>query len=349
MWYRTYPVIFLTSFIITFFLTKLFRSLAIRWNFLDHPNERKFHKKPMPLMGGVAIFLGLWITVFMGVCIIIFSASAYKEGVLMRIPWLLVIFFGGLVISAVGLWDDKFIIRPRHKLVFQFIVALCTVLAGIRIKLFLPQPFSYIISIVWILAITNAFNLLDNMDGVSNGIAFVNSILLFLVAIIMKNYFISAILSAFMGALLGFLWFNFPPATIFMGDCGSMFIGYIISAITILGTYYRPESPTLFPVVIPLLILAVPIFDVLSVIYIRIKYRKPIFLPDKNHFSHRLVTMGMKVRTAVLFLYLLTFCVGLPSVLLPLLPLMGVIIVFLQTIGVMTIIAILEYYGKGNH
>lgn len=311
----------------------VFRRLAVRWRFVDQPSERKFHKKPTPLMGGVAIFFGFWITSFM-----------WGKG-----PYLISIFIGGLIISGVGLWDDRFKLKPWQKLFFQFITALFTVAVGIRAKLFLPEPFGYVISIIWILVITNAFNLIDNMDGASCGVGFVSSLMLFLVAFMMKDYFISNILFAFMGALLGFLIFNFPPAKIFMGDCGSMFIGYIISVITILGTYYRPSSPTLFPVVIPLLILSVPLFDVISVICIRIKNKKPIFQPDKNHFSHRLVNMGMKVRTAVLFLYLITFCVGLPSVLLPFLPLTGVLIVFLQAIGIMSIIAILEYYGKGNH
>lgn len=351
MWYIVYLLISLCGFITTLFLTKIFRNLAIRWRFIDQPSERKFHRKPTPLMGGVAIFLGFWITIFAGLIIVwLFpsAASGYAQGVWMRIPWLISIFIGGLVISGVGLWDDKSALRPKHKLLFQFMVAIFTVLVGIRARLFLPQPFSYIISIIWILAITNAFNLLDNMDGVSSGIAFIGSFLLFLVAVMMKNYFISSMLSCFMGTLLGFLCFNFPPADIFMGDCGSMFIGYIISVVTILGTYFRPESPTIFPVFIPLLVLAVPLFDTLSVIFIRIAHKKPIFQPDKNHFSHRLVNMGMKIKTAVLFLYLVTFCVGLPSVLLPQLSLSGVLIVFSQAVGIMVVIAILEYYGENN-
>lgn len=326
-------MLFLCSLLITLFLTKSFQRLAIRLNFLDQPSERKFHKKPTPLMGGVAIFLGFWITTFLWI----------------KGPHLLPIFIGSFIISSVGLWDDRFRLRPLEKLFFQSIPVLFTVLSGIRVKLFLPEPFGYLISIIWILAITNAFNLIDNMDGVSSGVAFTSSLLLFLVALIMKDYFISSILSVFMGALLGFLFLNFPPAKIFMGDCGSMFIGYMVSIFTILGTYYRPSSPTLFPVVIPLLILSVPIFDVISVILIRIKNKKPIFQPDKNHFSHRLVRIGMPVRTAVLFLYLITFCVGLPSLLLPILPLYGVVIIFLQALGIISIIAILEYYGKGNH
>lgn len=316
-------LIFLCSFITTTLLTYIIRRLAVRWKFIDQPSDRKFHKKPTPLMGGVAIFLGFWISA----------------------PWLITIFISSLIISGAGLWDDRFVIRPWQKLLAQFIVAAFTVSMGIRAQVFLPSPFSYIISIIWILAITNAFNLLDNMDGVSCGIAFVCSLLLLLTS---QDYFVSSMLCAFMGALLGFLCFNFPPARIFMGDCGSMFIGYIISVITILGTYYRPGTPTLFPVVIPLLVLAVPIFDVSSVIFIRWVHKKPIFQPDKNHFSHRLVDMGMNIRTAVLFLYLLTFCVGLPSVLLPQLSLTGVIIVFLQAVGIMGVIAVLEYYGKNN-
>lgn len=283
-------------------------------------------------MGGAAVFLGFWAAVF----------------IFIRSQWLIPIFIGSLIISGAGLWDDRFVIRPGYKLLIQFIVSVFTVSLGIKARIFLPVPLGYIVSIIWILAITNAFNLLDNMDGVSGGIGFICSLILSVVAFMMGDYFISGTLCAFMGALLGFLCFNFPPAKIFMGDCGSMFIGYIISVITILGTYYRPGSPTLFPVVIPLLVLAVPIFDVLSVILIRLVHRRPLFQPDKNHFSHRLVNMGMNTRTAVLFLYLLTFCVGLPSILLPQLSLRGVITVFIQAVGIMASIGILEYYGKNN-
>lgn len=325
MGYVVFLFIFLRGFAATILLTVLFRRLAIKWRFIDHPSERKFHNKPMPLLGGLAIFLGFWVSMFW-----------------VRPPWISTVFISSIIICGAGLWDDRFVIRPSRKLLFQFIAAVFTVSMGIRAQIFLPLPVSFIISIIWILAVTNAFNLLDNMDGVSCGVAFISSLLLLFTS---QDYFVSGALCAFMGAALGFLFFNFPPAKIFMGDCGSMFIGYIVSVITILGTYYKPESPTLFPVVIPLLVLAVPIFDVLSVISIRIIRKRPVFQPDKNHFSHRLVARGFPVRTAVLFLYLLTFCVGLPSILLPQLSLAGVITVFLQAVVIMTIIAVLEYYG----
>lgn len=355
MWYIIYLLIFLFSFFITLILVRFLREKAIRWNFIDHPNERKIHKKPMPLLGGAAIFFGFWLTIGLGLLIaklfpyvIPEDIKIYIQGIWMRLPWLSVIFIGGLIISCIGLWDDKFVMGARQKLFFQFIAALFTVLGGIKAKLFLPAPIDYLLSIFWILLITNAFNLLDNMDGVSAGIALISCVLLFAAAIIMGNYFIAAMLSVFIGAVFGFLCFNFPPASIFMGDCGSNFIGYIISVITILGTYYKSESPTVFSVIIPLLILAVPIFDLISVICIRIKRKKSIFCADKNHFSHRLVSLGMGVKSTVFFLYLLAFCVGLPSLLLPSLSLTGAIIVFSQAIGIMVSVALLEYYVQAN-
>jgi UDP-GlcNAc:undecaprenyl-phosphate GlcNAc-1-phosphate transferase len=353
MWFITYLIIFLAGLIFSVFLTKIFCSLAVRINFIDKPSDRKFHKKPTPLMGGAGIFLGFWAVVFLCILIIKFfpsflpsNLSPYAFGIWMRMPWVIYIFIGSFIVSAVGLWDDKFVLKPKQKLLFQFIVACLTVFAGIRIKLFLPDFLSYILSVVWILAITNAFNLLDNMDGASSGIALVCSFILFIVSLIMGSYFISALLAVFMGVLAGFLFFNFPPASIFMGDCGSLFIGYMMSIITILGTYYKPSNPTFFPVVIPLLVFAVPLFDIFSVMWIRMHQGKSIFHADKNHFSHRLVNMGMNVKTAVCFLYVLTFCAGLPSLILPMLSLSGVLVVFFQTVVIMILIALLEYYGK---
>lgn len=355
MFFLAYILILLVSFVATVLFTVVVKKYALRIGFVDHPNERKFHTKATPLMGGVALFFGFWITVLIGLisvrffpCIIPSGLQMYVQGIWMRIPWLFAIFAGAFVISGVGLWDDKFVTGPMLKLILQIVVALFIVACGIRIKLFLPVPLSYIITILWILIIVNAFNLIDNMDGVSSGVALMSSLLLLLVSMLMKNYFITAMLTAFIGTLFGFLLFNFPPAAIFMGDCGSMFIGYMMSIITILGTYYKGLGPTSFPVVIPLLVLAVPLFDVCSVIVIRILTKKPVFYPDKNHFSHRLVNAGMPVRTAVLFLYLVTLCVGMTSILIPMLSLKGVIVVLSQAIGFMVIIAILEFYAKSR-
>ena len=328
--------------------------LAPLLGFIDHPAKRKFHDKPIPLMGGAAIFLSFYITIFLNLAFVKIWPQLLPEqirtflpGINLRLPWLLAVLAGGLVIAGIGLADDKYGLQPKWKLLGQFIVAFGIAAAGIRIKFFIPSELlSFCITIIWILVITNAFNLLDNMDGVSAGVALISSIILLIVAVMLNEYFIAAVLAVFTGSIIGFLYYNFPPATIFMGDCGSMFIGFVLSVITILGTYYKSgDVPTVFPVVIPLLVLTVPIFDTLSVLYIRIRKGLPAFQPDKNHFSHRLVNRGMNVRTAVSFVYLVTLCVGLPSVLLPYLPLKGVLVVFIQVIGIVAIIAMLEYSG----
>jgi len=353
MWFFTYFTIFFAGLIVSVCYTNIFRNLALKINFIDKPSERKFHKKPTPLMGGAGIFLGFWSVIFLCIAIVKYFPSVlpskitpYALGIWSKMPIVICIFSCSFILSLIGLWDDKFILTPKQKLFFQFVIAIFTVAAGIRIKLFLPDCLSFILTVIWILAITNAFNLLDNMDGASSGIALVCSFILFIVAFMMGSYFIAALLAAFIGVLAGFLFFNFPPASIFMGDCGSLFIGYIMSVVTILGTYYKPSNPTFFPVIIPLLVFVVPLFDIFSVMWIRMRQGKSIFHADKNHFSHRLVNMGMNVKTAVCFLYILTFCAGLPSLILPMLTIGGVFVVFFQTVVIMILIALLEYYGK---
>ncbi len=354
MWFLAYISIFLISLLLSFVLTDVCRYLALRWGFVDRPQKGRFHTRTTPLLGGLGIFLSFSLTIIGGLLavwkfadILPDKIQAFLPGITLRLPWLAVILAGGLAMAVTGLVDDRINLRPHWKLLIQFIIAFLIARAGIRVKLFVRwEWFSYLVTIFWLLFITNAFNLLDNLDGVSAGVAFISSIMLFLVALMLHQYFIGAILAVFMGSVLGFLYYNFPPAKIFMGDCGSMFIGFIFSIITVLGTYYKPYSPTLFPVAIPLIVLAVPIFDTLSVFVIRLLRKQPLFRGDKNHFAHRLVRLGMREPVAVLFLYLVTLCVGLPSVLLPIMPLAGVLIIFSQAVVVMVIVAILEFFGK---
>lgn len=354
MWVLAYISVFLFSLLLSFLFTDACRSLALRWGFVDLPQKGRFHSKTTPLLGGIGIVLSFCLTIIAGLFLVwkyadLFPAGIqpFLTGISLRLPWIVAILAGGVAISVIGLVDDKINLRPQWKLLVQFIIAFFIARAGIRVKLFVAWEWlSYLITIIWMLFIINAFNLLDNMDGVSAGVAFISSLLLFLGAVMLNEYFIATILAVFMGGSLGFLYYNFPPARIFMGDCGSMFIGFIFSVITILGTYYKPYSPTLFPVAVPLVVLAVPIFDTFSVFAIRLLRKQPLFRGDKNHFAHRLVRLGMREPVAVLFLYLVTLCVGLPSVLLPILPLSGVLIIFAQAVVFMVIVAILEFYGK---
>ena len=180
------------------------------------------------------------------------------------------------------------------------------------------------------------------MDGLAAGVALIAAFIFFLVALQQGQFFVSVILLIFAGSLMGFLPYNFRPATIFMGDAGSMFIGFLLSALIILNTFYVPESPTFLPVIMPLLVLGVPIFDTLSVIFLRLKKGQPIFTADKRHFSHRLVGLGMSQKQAVLFVYLVTFCIAINATLLRGAKPAEATVILIQALAIFAFIVFLE-------
>jgi UDP-GlcNAc:undecaprenyl-phosphate GlcNAc-1-phosphate transferase len=200
-----------------------------------------------------------------------------------------------------------------------------------------------VVTLVWLVGITNAFNLLDNMDGLSAGVAFVASSTLLINAWALGEFFISLILLAFMGALLGFLLYNFQPASIFLGDCGSLFIGYVMASLTLLERYVSNASSTLFPVLMPVVVLAVPLTDTATVMWIRFREKRPLYVGDSRHLSHRLVSLGYSQRSAVLFLYLTTFCLGLGAASLTHAGLWQSVMILLQTVGFVALILLLMF------
>lgn len=357
-WLYTYFI--LISFTTAWILTRAMRSLALQWRFLDHPADRKIHVRPTPMMGGVA----LWLTFFgilwshqLGACLLAKNIVAFSwvppeilshlNGILRQTPKLALITLGGTVLAAVGLYDDRFHISPKTKLLWQIGVAVLIVLGGIRLHLFLNNPWAAgILSVLWLVALINAFNLLDNMDGLSAGVALIAAALFAGIAVESGQFFLATSLLIVCGMLAGFLCFNFHPASIFMGDCGSQLLGYLMAVFTILETFYSPRFPTHFPVLMPLLILAVPLYDTSSVIVLRTWRRESIFKADKRHFSHRLNALGMNVRGTVLFIYLVTLTLGLSAPLLPFLSPRGAWVLFLQAISILTVIALLEYFGE---
>ncbi len=300
--------------VISLLLTRIIISLARKSGIVDMPAERKIHREPVPLMGGIAIYAAFLLTVLIHVRLAgVISANparfhfipAYIVELLpgVGVVWdkLRVILYGGTVMMLLGVLDDIRDVDARVKLGVQVLAALMLVAFGIRITLFIDSFFiGAVITVLWVVGITNAFNLLDNMDGLSSGVAFIASIIFFVTAWMHGYIFVGAVMLVFAGSLLGFLRYNFNPARIFMGDTGSLFIGYVLAALTILNRYYAEGSPTLFPVIMPVLILAVPVFDTLSVIAIRVKNGESIFKPDRRHFSHRLVRLGLTQRQAVL-------------------------------------------------
>lgn len=246
-----------------------------------------------------------------------------------------------------GLIDDIKRLSAFTKVFSSALIAVMMVLLGVRVSLFMPNIFlGGLLTVIWIVLITNTFNMLDNMDGLACGVALIATLIFFGITSFQHQLFTSAMLIIFAGSLVGFLLFNWYPSSIFMGDAGSMWIGFTLATLTILATYYSEGKPTLFPVVMPLLILGVPIFDAISVMTIRIIRRKPLFVGDKNHFSHRLMQLGMTQAQAVAFIYLVTLCIGINATLLATVGKSGVMVILLQAVVIFVIIALLEYTGR---
>jgi UDP-GlcNAc:undecaprenyl-phosphate GlcNAc-1-phosphate transferase len=206
-----------------------------------------------------------------------------------------------------------------------------------------------VVTLLWIVGITNAFNLLDNMDGLAAGVAFVASSVLLMNAVALGEFFVSLLLAAFMGSLAGFLLFNFfhlGGRRIFLGDCGSLYIGFTLGSLTLLERYLSHASSTLFPVLMPVLVLAVPLVDTFTVIVIRLRERRPIYVGDSRHLSHRLVSLGMSARQAVLFIWLATFCLGLPALILAHATMPRALLVLMQSMGIVALLLILLFVER---
>jgi len=266
--------------------------------------------------------------------------------ILGKVKTLGVIFGGALAMIVTGFIDDRAAIRPGVKLLVQSAVALGLVLSGLRLECFVKSDLIRgAVTFLWVVGITNAFNLLDNMDGLSAGVGTIVSAIFCVVALQTGQYFVASLLVTLIGALGGFLVFNFHPASIFMGDTGSLFLGYMMAVLIVVFTLPLRAHP-LFLEITPLVILAVPLFDTISVVIIRVRRGVSPFQGDKNHFSHRLVNLGMSVRQAVLTIYLVTACIGLSATQLYRSDTMGAVVAFVQALGVLLLIVILEQAGK---
>ena len=367
-------LLFVAALVLSLILTGFMIGRARRWGFLDQPSARKLHAVATPLGGGVAIFLAVVLPIigaFLAAAAYASSVGAsptfapdltqHFSGMISRSRELFAILLGGLIIMLLGLADDIRRVSVKEKLLIQAVVAVALAVVGVRITLFVGAPFfGGAITVLWIMAITNAFNLLDNMDGLCASVAGVISLIFLVTAAQTGQLFIAAFLAVLIGALLGFLAYNRPPAKIFMGDAGSLFTGYLLAVLTVLFTFYGKDKARveggvsrIYPFIIPMLIFAVPVFDTLSVIYIRIKEGRPIWKADKCHFSHRLLNLGMTPAGALLTVALTTFCTGITAVLLypgdrstPERALASDIIhacvVVAQAAGILTVIVLLE-------
>ncbi|MBM3335190.1 undecaprenyl/decaprenyl-phosphate alpha-N-acetylglucosaminyl 1-phosphate transferase, partial [Candidatus Sumerlaeota bacterium] len=243
--------------------------------------------------------------------------------------------------------DDRRPLGPWAKLLCQIAAIVPVLLAGVHIVSFLPSKWlGALATVAWMVLLINSFNFLDNMDGLSAGVGAVVTIVLAWISFGSDELLMTAMFIVLAGTLLGFLRHNFAPAKIFMGDSGSMFLGYMVGVLTVLATYYQKGVPTRLPVLTPVIVLGVPLFDTFSVLWIRWRAGQPLMQGDRNHFSHRLVNLGMSERGAVVFIYVTTFCVGLGALPLRHLDWPGALLVAVQTALWFVIIYWIERLGK---
>jgi UDP-GlcNAc:undecaprenyl-phosphate/decaprenyl-phosphate GlcNAc-1-phosphate transferase len=370
-WYLIFIGALIESALLSIALTGLMRWIANRWEIHDYPGERKIHSKPIPVLGGVAIYLTFNIVIFGNLLLI--EPAGYlgfdwvKDNVLGYLgesTWrpLIGVVAGGFVIFMLGVIDDLYALKPEMKLIGQIVAALVLVLSGIRLDLFIgpllqhvpmlqglsPHAFeitstilSSLVTMFWVIMMINSMNFLDNMDGLCGGVSAIAAVSFFICLLPHEEYFICALLMVFTGSVWGFLYHNLNPARIFMGDSGAMFCGYILATVAVLGTFYTETISSRAAVVAPILALSVPIFDTLSVVFIRWRNGESIMKGDKRHFSHRLVGLGMSQRQAVEFIYLVAGITGLGGSLLSQVGGLGTAVILCQTIGVFLLIVLL--------
>jgi UDP-GlcNAc:undecaprenyl-phosphate GlcNAc-1-phosphate transferase len=292
-------LIFVSALLLALGATPVVRRLADRLGMIDQPDPRKLHRAPVPLLGGIAIYVGF-----------ILALLLFGEG------WVLSQMIGILVsatmVSFLGIWDDRWGVRPLLKLLGQLVAASILIISGVKVS-FLPYPaLNVAITLVWVVGITNALNLLDNMDGLSGGVGAVAAGFFLLLAAMNGQYLVASLAAALMGACIGFLYYNLNPATIFMGDAGSMFLGFILAVVGIKLRF--PGRPSMITWMIPVVVLGLPIFDTTLVVISRLRGgMNPLTSPGKDHVSHRLVQMGLSQRNAVIVLYLICCALGLAA------------------------------------
>lgn len=350
-------VLFVGSFAFSAFLTALARRVAPRFGLVAHPKADRYHRSVIPLGGGMAIFGTLAVSLVAATLMMRFLvAPGYWGGLaervnidpadfLHRADELFVILLCATALFLVGLRDDKRALGPFVKLVLQFAIAgVAAFLADVRIELFIENKIvAAALSAFWIVLIMNAFNFLDNMDGASAGIAAIASSILLTAAAFNGQILVGGLAIVFIGTLLGFLVFNFPPASIFMGDAGSLVVGFFVALLTLRTTYYQQaQSGPWYPVLLPLIAMAVPLYDFISVTLLRIRQGKSPFVGDTQHFSHRLKRHGLTDAQTALTLYLATLCTGLGATFLYQVNFVGAVLIVAQALLILAIIGIFE-------
>lgn len=298
----------LAAFLVSAGTFPLWRKLSARFGFIDDPGHRKIHSMPIPLAGGWSVLTGITLPIVIGafaVMLNVVKIESLHYGVLRRSSQLVVLLLGAFGMAMLGALDDKYELRPRIKFAGQFLIAMSTALAGIRITLFVPSvAFSFAVTVLWILTVTNALNFLDNMNGLCAGLGVIGTWACGWSAALQGQYLVALFAFVAFGALLGFLPYNYPKASAFLGDAGSHLVGYLLAALAILPHFYSKTQPRTWAVLSPLIILAVPLLDMAWVVLHRWRTGQPFYVGDTNHISHRLVKRGFSKSNAVALIWL---------------------------------------------
>ncbi|NQT00133.1 MAG: undecaprenyl/decaprenyl-phosphate alpha-N-acetylglucosaminyl 1-phosphate transferase [Candidatus Omnitrophica bacterium] len=313
-------VVFAIALAVAYLLTPIFRSLARKLGVMSQPGPRSVHTKPIPYLGGLAIYFASLIAMLVA----FYADQHFRTEFSEKLPGLLA---GATLIVILGLWDDIRNIKAITKLSGQIVVAFVLFANGFRIEL-LTNPFggeieiplfwSALITVIWIVGVVNALNLIDGLDGLASGVASIASLSLLFIALSLGNYITAFLLAGLAGASLGFLRFNFHPAKIFMGDTGSMFLGYILACAVLVEFQYKVATAVVL--LIPIIALAIPIFDTSLAMLRRLLRKTPIFQADKKHLHHRLLDLGLSQQQVVLFIYLICAYFGVVAFLFVLIP-----------------------------
>jgi len=298
MWIHV--ITFVLSLLLSLYLTPVFRTAALKFGIMDRPvGPLKKQAEPIPYLGGLAVYLSFLLTTGL-----IYQYSREVLGILLA----------GAIIVILGLIDDLGVLSPKVKLLGQFVAAAVLIKAGIYIKLtVLPVWLAIALTALWVIAITNAFNLIDIMDGLAAGVGAIAALILVVINYQSGKELVVPLSIALSGSLIGFLRHNFRPAKIYLGDTGSLFIGLMLAALSMNGAYTRIS---LMGVLAPLLILGVPIFDMLLVIHIRFRRGVPIMQGSPDHFALRLRKWRLSVEQTVVASYVVAFVLGLVALVL---------------------------------
>ena len=297
--------------VVSFVATPVVKNLARRVGAVDVPRDnRRMHDHPIPRMGGLAIFLGFLLS-----ALIFVPITEELQGMLL----------GAVIIVVLGIFDDIYSLKAWFKFIVQIVAALIAVFSGNLIEtlsnpnIFSSNPYwdlgwlSYPVTVIWIVAITNAVNLIDGLDGLACGVSTISSMTLLVIALVVSEADVAILMAALAGGCLGFLPYNMNPAKIFMGDTGSTFLGYILAVVSIQGLF---KFYTIISFAVPFLMLGLPIFDTCFAFIRRIAHGQSPMHADRSHVHHRLIDMGFSQKQAVAVLYIISAILGLSAVVL---------------------------------